>query len=278
MYLNSPKKHKKHHRKKNRKLPENYYEQKIDLYKDTQKLQSGFMQFAEAIEFHGNHKSAKLINKDRIIDAYHRKQHKKIIKKKIAEEKQNRNKVTPSILKQKEVVIKPVRNEKVPYYVIKKWRRVFTKALAFQKLSGFYKDFYEKLKQQRPKIRSLVENKLEQAIFKLSQCFYQGRQDVKSSFNPKFPFENISNIINCPGKRFQDLWNFSFESFGVKTPDFDDLKTTFHKGKYSILAKKGGRLFKKHELKYGEEERGMNVLYKEQPAWTCFHVRFYLGG
>lgn len=146
MYLNSPKKHKKHHRKKNRKLPENYYEQKIDLYKDTQKLQSGFMQFAEAIEFHGNHKSAKLINKDRIIDAYHRKQHKKIIKKKIAEEKQNRNKVTPSILKQKEVVIKPVRNEKVPFYVIKKWRRVFTKALAFQKLSGFYKDFYEKLK------------------------------------------------------------------------------------------------------------------------------------
>lgn len=86
---------------------------------------------------------------------------------------------------------------------------------------------------------------------------------MKSSFNPKFPFENISNIINCPGKRFQDLWNFSFESFGVKTPDFDDLKTTFHKGKYSILAKKGGRLFKKHELKYGEEERGMNVLYKE---------------
>jgi hypothetical protein len=66
-----------------------------------------------------------------VIEAYHRKEQKRVIKQKIKKEKSNRNKVTKSILKQKEIKIKPVRNDKVPYYVVKKWKRVFAKAKAF---------------------------------------------------------------------------------------------------------------------------------------------------
>ena len=97
---------------------------------------------------------------------YHRKQEKKVLKKKVIKEKLNRNRETKSILKKKEISIKPERL--VPYYVVKKWRRVFTKASAFQKLSKYYEKAYNRLKASRVKVRELMENKLEEAVFRLS--------------------------------------------------------------------------------------------------------------